>query len=103
RISILCDSEVIEVSDLPGDILAGAEEAMRAPPEAEVAPEGGEGYPPPLSEVERHHIMRVLEFTGGNKSRAAKILGITPATLYNKLKLYRAKDESQDAGEKKQE
>lgn len=103
RISILCDGELIEVSDLPGDILAGAEEAMRAPPEAEVVSEGGEGYPPPLSEVERHHIMRVLEFTSGNKSRAAKILGITPATLYNKLKLYRAKDESQDGGEKKQE
>jgi DNA-binding protein Fis len=34
----------------------------------------------------------VLSFTGGNKARSARILGITAATLYNKLKLYRAQD-----------
>ena len=95
RISILCDSEEIGVDDLPGDILAGAEEAMREAPFDDVEGEGElrgpEGIPPPLSEVERVHIFRVLEFTGGNKTRSAKILGITPATLYNKLKIYRSK------------
>ena len=79
----------------PGDILAGAEEAMREAPFDDVEGEGElrgpEGIPPPLSEVERVHIFRVLEFTGGNKTRSAKILGITPATLYNKLKIYRSK------------
>ena len=103
RISILCDGEVIQVSDIPVDILAGAEEAMRAPPEVEIKTEGSEGCPPPLSEVERHHILRVLDFTGGNKSRAAKILGITPATLYNKLKLYRSRDQLKEGREKNQE
>jgi DNA-binding NtrC family response regulator len=38
-----------------------------------------------LSDVERRQIMRVLEQTGGNKTRAAKILGIQRRTLYKKL------------------
>ena len=43
-----------------------------------------------LAEVEKRHIMRVLSSTGGNKTRAAKILGIDTKTLYNKLKSYGA-------------
>jgi DNA-binding NtrC family response regulator len=42
----------------------------------------------PLAEVEREHIFRVLEETGGNRTRAAEILGITRQTLLNKLKMY---------------
>ncbi|HXX92423.1 MAG TPA: sigma-54 dependent transcriptional regulator [Planctomycetota bacterium] len=38
-----------------------------------------------LSEVEEAHIRRVLEFTRGNKQRAADILGIDRKTLYRKL------------------
>ncbi len=41
-----------------------------------------------LEEVERLHIERVLEETGGNLSRAARILDIDRTTLYNKLKRY---------------
>ncbi len=44
----------------------------------------------PLAEVEKRHIMRVLSSTGGNKTRAARILGIDTKTLYNKLKSYGA-------------
>lgn len=97
RISILADHDIIETSDLPTDILVGAEEAMLAPPEAERPEHTPEGLPPPLSEVERFHIQRVLEFTKGNKTKAAKILGITAATLYNKLKIYKA--QSPDAND----
>ncbi|MBD3258218.1 AAA domain-containing protein [candidate division GN15 bacterium] len=39
-----------------------------------------------LKEVEQNYIERVLESTGGNKTRAAKILGIGQATLWRKLK-----------------
>jgi DNA-binding NtrC family response regulator len=39
-----------------------------------------------LEEVERRHIDRVLEATGGNKKQAAEILGIARETLYQKLK-----------------
>ncbi len=38
-----------------------------------------------LGEMERRQILRVLEETGGNKTRAAEILGIQRRTLYKKL------------------
>ena len=38
-----------------------------------------------LAEVERTHARRVLEMVGGNKLRAAEILGISRSTLYNLL------------------
>ena len=41
-----------------------------------------------IESVERNHIIRVLEETKGNISKAAKILGIRRMTLYNKLKKY---------------
>jgi DNA-binding NtrC family response regulator len=41
-----------------------------------------------LDELERRHILRVLHRTGLNRARAAKILGVDPKTLYNKLKSY---------------
>ena len=40
----------------------------------------------PLEEVERRYIVRVLESTGGNKLKAAQILGIDRSTLHRKLK-----------------
>jgi DNA-binding NtrC family response regulator len=40
-----------------------------------------------LADKEQEQIRRVLAATGGNKSRAAKILGIERKTLYRKLKL----------------
>ncbi len=41
-----------------------------------------------LSEVERPLIRTVLEHTQGNQSRAAEILGITRATLRNRIQRY---------------
>jgi two-component system NtrC family response regulator len=39
----------------------------------------------PLKEVERQHILAVLQFVGGSRTRAAEILGIGRKTLYRKL------------------
>jgi len=39
-----------------------------------------------LAEVERAHIRAVLEHVNGNRSRAAKLLGISPTTLWRRLK-----------------
>ena len=41
-----------------------------------------------LEALERNQILKVLEETGGNIARTAKILGIHRMTLYNKLKKY---------------
>ena len=37
-------------------------------------------------DMEKEHIIRVLRQTGGNKKKAAEILGIERRTLYNKAK-----------------
>ena len=39
----------------------------------------------PLDEVERRHVLRVLEAVGGNKAKAAEILGIGRGTVYQIL------------------
>ena len=43
---------------------------------------------PTLEVVERAYIMYVLQGEGGNKTRAAEVLGIDPSTLYRKLGRY---------------
>jgi DNA-binding NtrC family response regulator len=45
-----------------------------------------------LDEVEREFIFKTLDFTNGNKVRAAQILGISLKTLYNRLVRYHGKD-----------
>ncbi len=49
-----------------------------------------DGARPPvtLEELERSHILRVLSEAGGNRERAAVILGISARTLYRKLREY---------------
>lgn len=53
----------------------------------------GSGVPSPsgagngsLDEMEKDHIIKILRETGGNKKRAAEILGIERRTLYNKAR-----------------
>ncbi len=53
----------------------GLERASRHPPQT-------------VAEVARAHIERTLEFHGGNRTRAARELGISRATLINKIKAY---------------
>jgi transcriptional regulator of acetoin/glycerol metabolism len=54
--------------------------------------ETGRAAEPPTSErlddVEKAHILAVLKNTGGNRARAAAILGIDRKTLYRKLLRY---------------
>jgi DNA-binding NtrC family response regulator len=46
------------------------------------------GNKPSLAELESVYIREVLEYTRGNKTRAAEILGISRKNLYEKLKRY---------------
>lgn len=71
---ILVDRDVVWLEDLPIDIRMGLEEAP--------------AMFPTLKEVEKEHIQKALVEAGGNKSEAAKLLGISRATLYEKIKEY---------------
>jgi len=42
-----------------------------------------------LDEVERRYILRVLEMVGGNKTKAAQVLGLDRKTLHRKVEQYR--------------
>ncbi len=42
----------------------------------------------PISELERRHIIRVLKATEGHKGKASKLLGMSPSSLWRKIKLY---------------
>src|SRR5579871_4591612 len=48
-----------------------------------------------LEEMQRRHIMRVLEGVGGNKARAAEVLGIGRATIYQLLSRMKNTEEKQ--------
>jgi len=50
--------------------------------------DGGRGMPVSLEEVGRRHIERTLRRHGGNRTRAAAELGISRATLINKIKAF---------------
>lgn len=54
-------------------------------------PTGGTGHESlvSLSELEKQHILRVLKASNGNKTQAAKVLGISVRNLYRKLEEYR--------------
>jgi DNA-binding NtrC family response regulator len=58
----------------------------------QVAPEAGSTVT--LDEIERRHILRVLEAHGGNKLAASQALGIDRKTLYRKLMRYGVERES---------
>lgn len=66
----------------PGPVSA---DAIRSVLSVSLQPEEEEEAGGELSEVERRQILRVLSETGGNKTRAAEVLGIQRRTLYKKL------------------
>jgi len=76
RATVLSREGVILPEYLPPSIIHS--EAAQAP--------AGAPQNRTLAQLEREHIQAVLGMTGGNRTRAAKILGISPATLWRKLK-----------------
>jgi two-component system response regulator HydG len=75
------------------DAVPGAAAAASLPATANGSSPEGEGlsgpaFPSSLEVVERETILRTLEAAGGNKSEAARRLGITRRTLHQKLRKY---------------
>ena len=88
RAAILCLGEYISERELPMAV-SSAPKNSDAPTLAEL--QGAAGEEPismTLDEMERAAILRTLQDTGDNKSEAARRLGITRATLHNKLRRY---------------
>jgi DNA-binding NtrC family response regulator len=71
---MMTDREVVDVRDFPERLRTQATE--HAAPDDSMLP---------LEELDRRHARRVLERVGGNRVRAAEILGISRATLYRML------------------
>jgi two-component system, NtrC family, response regulator HydG len=88
RSMILCHGEEITAQDLPALLRPGGDHSQS--PEFPGASVVDASVETPLADVERRHILRVLEANAGNKVRSAKVLGINVKTLYNKLKSYEA-------------
>ena len=87
RATIVARGPLITAADLPADVRRvnrkGAHFELRI----------GDS----LDELEREFIFRTLEFTNGNKVRAAEILGISLKTLYNRLGRYLGKERAESA------
>ncbi len=84
-LTVLSPEDEIRVEDLPEEY---REEAIRtAPARHSEEPVARESLT--MDEIERHAILEALEKTGGNRTRAADMLGIGLRTLQRKLKEYR--------------
>jgi DNA-binding NtrC family response regulator len=78
-------------------ILSGEEIELEIPKVGSLKPSGaavpgieGVRLGQPLDEVERHVILATLEKCGGDKRKAAEMLGISLKTLYNRLSSYQS-------------
>jgi len=85
RAYILSDGSIIEKLHLDSNIQEMEEKVVES---KEKIVEKKEFLAVTLEELEKNHIMNTLENLSGNKTRAAKSLGITVKTLYNKLHSY---------------
>ncbi len=71
---MMAEGKFLDVSDLPDRIQA--QSSNQSPADETLFS---------LEEISRRHVMRVLERVGGNKARAAEILGVGRATIYQLL------------------
>ena len=67
---------------------SGSEDDLRSVVERATEARGEPGAIPSLDEIERRHITRVLTAAHGNKTLAARILGVDRKTLHRKLSQY---------------
>ena len=91
RAFVLCDDEIdIDIGGFASVVGAGAPEASGAPPEA--CREDSHGIVirvgMTLDDAERALITATLRAVGGSKAEAARILGVSLKTVYNRLHAY---------------
>ncbi|HSH45428.1 MAG TPA: sigma-54 dependent transcriptional regulator [Longimicrobiales bacterium] len=79
RAAVLAGGREIDVEHLPGRVSDPPAESLVS----DLPPEN-----PTLEVIERAYVLWVLRSQGGNKAKAAEVLGIDPSTLYRKLNRY---------------
>ena len=80
RATIVADGRFIEPKDLPSLTVSG-----RGAGAADGSPAAGLAAGMTVAQAEQQLIHITLQHTGGNKTRAAELLGISLKTLHNKL------------------
>lgn len=95
RAVIIASGRQIEIGDLPDAIArTGSDGFAHARMERAVAAGGNSGFafnvvlPTAMDDIERQVITATLQYTDGDKSRAARLLNIGRKTLYRKLEQY---------------
>nr|NJM03152.1 sigma-54-dependent Fis family transcriptional regulator [Desulfobacula sp.] len=83
RAVILADTTTIELTHLP--------DRLRKNNPVYPSPTKSQAFTT-IDEMERAHILRAIEITQGNRSKAAEILGISRAALWRKLKMFSAEE-----------
>ena len=81
RALALGDHRMIDVEDLPPAIRGAQDDGL-------ISEDGTSLSTTALADLERITILRVFEQAGGDKALTGKMLGISRATLYRKLKRY---------------
>ena len=81
RAIALGDGKTIDLADLPPSLISQAPTDAISLPQAVLSSND-------LEDIERATIQRVFEQVNGDKVMAGKMLGISRATLYRKLKRY---------------
>ena len=80
RAILLTTEDTLTPASFPESVVLGKPRGLVAPTDPET---------PTLESIEKAYIHWVLEQAGGNKSKAARILGIDASTLYRKMTRYR--------------
>jgi DNA-binding NtrC family response regulator len=80
HVTAVCPDDLVRAEHLPGFVQAALDEASRA---FELSAPAGSF--PALAEVETLHIKRALQLTQGNKTHAARLLGVSRHQLYIRL------------------
>ncbi len=83
RAAILCQDDIIKVEHLPIELRSTTPKEPKSIPQQPTSEETLS-----LQDIERKHIIEVLEIFDGNKSKAARVLNISRSTLREKLKQY---------------
>jgi two-component system response regulator AtoC len=90
----LTDRQILDLDDLPASIVQVG--VQGTPPHH--APEVSAPTTTDLEDIERATIARVFSQVNGDKARAGKMLGISRATLYRKLKRYNIRPQAEPSG-----